>query len=223
MVEPRLAKRAAGTIATRLKPKKAAPRRRNRALPYRQGDLDGLCGVYAIVNAIRRLRPSLTEPQAAALFAQLMRAVRSLDNARTAIANRGLTHEQLHRLIDAARKHMLKAHQFELIVHEVPAEIRRQWSVTALWKLIGRHVSRQRVVLLGIFGRHDHWTLAVGITRGQITLYDSGGLRVLRRSFCAVRRQRDRPGLNVIKARDVVALGCRRTVPSGFKLEKSTS
>ena len=95
-------------------------------------------------------------------------------------------------------------------MHDVPDDVRRRWCVAALWRQIGRHVTRKRVVLLGIFGRHDHWTLAVGVTRGQITLYDSGGLRVLRRSFCAVRRQHDRPGLNIIKARDVVALGCRR-------------
>jgi hypothetical protein len=179
-------------------------------MPYQQGDLDGLCGVYAIVNAIRRLRPSLTEPQAEALFAHLMRAVRSLDNGRAAIAKSGLTYSQLRSLIEAARQHMRKVHQIELVVHNVPEDVRRSWSVAALWRLIGRHVSGHRVVLLGIAGRHDHWTLAVGITQGQITLYDSGNLRVLRRSLCAVRRQRDRPGLNIIRARDVVALGLRR-------------
>ena len=210
MVERRDAKRAAGHPTARPKPKKAAPRRRNRALPYRQGDLDGLCGVYAIVNAIRRLRPSLTTPQAETLFKHLMRVVRGFDMGSVAIAHKGLTHKQMQRLFEAAGEHMLKVHQIELVVHKVPDDVRRQWSVTALWRLIGRHVTRKRVVLLGIFGRHDHWTLAVAITRGQITLYDSGDLRVLRRSFCAVRRQHDRPGLNIIRARDVVALGFRR-------------
>ena len=210
MAERRDAKRAAGHPTARQNPKKAAPRRRNRALPYRQGDLDGLCGVYAIANAIRCLRPSLTQQQADTLFRHLMRVVRSLDTGRVAIAHKGLTHKQMHRLIATASEHMLKTHRVELVVHDVPDDIRRRWSVAALWRLIGRHVARNRVVLLGIFGRHDHWTLAVGITPGQITLCDSGDLRVLRRSFCAVRRQQDRPGLNIIRARDVVALGCRR-------------
>ena len=156
------------------------------------------------------MRPMLTEPQAEALFAHLMRAVRGLDKGRVAIAKRGLSHLQLHQLIEAAQGHMRKAHGVELVVHDVPGEIRRQWSVEALWRLITRHIANRRVVLLGIGGRHDHWTVAIGITRGQITLHDSGDLRVLRRSFCAVRGQRDRPGLNIIKARDVVALGCRR-------------
>ena len=188
---------------------KAAPRRR-RSTPYRQGDLDGLCGVYAVVNAIRCLRPSHTTGQAEALFMHLMRVVRGFDTGSVAIAHKGLTHKQMYRLIEAARTHMLKAHRVELVVHKVPDDLRRQWSVAALWRLIARHVSRKRVVLLGIFGRHDHWTLAVGITRGQITLYDSDDLRVLRRSLCTVAPHDGRPSLNVIKARDVVALGCRR-------------
>ena len=215
MPRPRDAKCALGGLGACPIRLKAAPRRR-RSTPYRQGDLDGLCGVYAIVNAVRCLRPSLTQPQAEALFAQLMRVARGLDKGRVAIARKGLTHTQMHRLIEAARTHMLKSHRVHLVAQKVPFDLRRQWSIGVLWRLIARQVKRKKVVLLGLFGRHDHWTLAVGITRGQITLYDSDDLRVLRRSLCTVAPHDGRPSLNVIKARDVVALGLRRRRPLGL-------
>ena len=49
-------------------------RRRGRQ-PYRQGDLDGLCGVYSIVNAVRALCPELDQDGAEWLFAHLMQAL----------------------------------------------------------------------------------------------------------------------------------------------------
>ena len=50
---------------------------RRRIKPMRQGDLDGLCGVYAIVNAIRWLCPNMSEAQSENLFAALIQARQS--------------------------------------------------------------------------------------------------------------------------------------------------
>lgn len=53
--------------------KRAAKRRRRR--PYRQGDLDGLCGLYSTVNAVRVLCPEVDTEAAGALFATLMQGL----------------------------------------------------------------------------------------------------------------------------------------------------
>ena len=42
--------------------------------PYRQGRLDGLCGVYALINALRLLCPRLDEDACERAFCALIRA-----------------------------------------------------------------------------------------------------------------------------------------------------
>ena len=43
--------------------------------PFQQGSLDGLCGVYCIVNAVRVLCPELRNDVFECLFDHLMRAL----------------------------------------------------------------------------------------------------------------------------------------------------
>ena len=49
--------------------------RRPARRPYRQGDLDGLCGVYSVVNAVRVLCPELDQEGAEWLFAHLLQSL----------------------------------------------------------------------------------------------------------------------------------------------------
>jgi len=76
---------------------------RRRIKPMRQGDLDGLCGVYAIINAIRWLCPSMSEAQSQKLFVAIMtaRQSRPVRHPLTFIY-RGLTRAGLTRLVRAA-------------------------------------------------------------------------------------------------------------------------
>ena len=172
----------------------------------RQGDLDGLCGVYSIVNAARLLAPRLSEKGTKQLFASLMQAVRRLDRGPKAIAHNGLERDQLGKLIEGMQAHMAKKYGVAIAARHVPPDLRRAWSIATLWRWLERALPNGAAVILGLHGRHDHWTLAVAITPGQISLYDSDRLRVLRRSQCAVSGSRHNRHLNIIKAADVVLL-----------------
>ena len=55
-------------------PTKRAARGRLRQ-PYRQGDLDGLCGVYSAGNAVRALCPEVDDEAAGWIFEALMLAL----------------------------------------------------------------------------------------------------------------------------------------------------
>ena len=105
----------------------------------RQGDLDGLCGVYSIVNAARLLAPRiLDEKGTKQLFASLMQAVRRLDRGPKAIAHNGLERDQLGKLIEAMQAHMAKKHGVGIVVRYVPPDLRRAWSIAtpcflAMW------------------------------------------------------------------------------------------
>ena len=47
--------------------------------PYRQGDLDGLCGVYSAVNAVRALCPEVDDDAAGCIFEALLLALPKVD------------------------------------------------------------------------------------------------------------------------------------------------
>ena len=47
---------------------------RRQLKPYRQGRLDGLCGVYALINALRLLCPRLNEDDCERAFCALIQA-----------------------------------------------------------------------------------------------------------------------------------------------------
>ena len=61
----------------RVSTKRAARGRRRQ--PYRQGDLDGLGGVYSAVNAVRALCPEVDDDAASCIFEALLLALPKVD------------------------------------------------------------------------------------------------------------------------------------------------
>jgi hypothetical protein len=70
-----------------------------RLKPYRQGRLDGLCGLYALVNALRLLCPKLDEDDCERAFCALIRALEQQGCSLLNVIHRGLTRRELFRLI----------------------------------------------------------------------------------------------------------------------------
>lgn len=164
--------------------KARAPRRRPRPTPFAQGQLDSLCGVYAVVNAVQALIPGLTKPKARRLFQALMTALRAEDTGRVPLVADGLSRERVRRTILNANQYVRRRFGGRLIVRRVPKAIAERPSLPALWRLLGERLSQGQVAILGIDGVHSHWTVAVGVTPKSILLRDSDGLHSLRRKMC---------------------------------------
>ena len=67
--------------------------------PYRQGRLDGLCGVYALINALRLLCPRLDEDACERAFCALIRARARQTSSPLAVISGGLSRRELLKLI----------------------------------------------------------------------------------------------------------------------------
>ena len=172
---------------TKRRSSRRAPRLRPRA-PYRQGDLDGLCGLYSIVNAVRVLCPEVGNAGASALFDHVMQAL-PLAGINVAIAVvGGIGRGVMARLMRAAMRYVADEFDIELTITRLPKAQRRSMSLDALWRALGEELSPRCVAVLSLDGRHEHWTVAIGVTPQQISLYDSGELGALRRSSCTVGR-----------------------------------
>ena len=71
-----------------------------RIKPYRQGRLDGLCGVYALVNALRLLCPRLDEDTCEQVFSVLVKARTRQTASPLAVISAGLSRRELLQLLD---------------------------------------------------------------------------------------------------------------------------
>src|SRR4051794_35479936 len=67
--------------------------------PYRQGRLDGLCGVYALINALRLLCPRLDEDACERAFCALIRARARQTSSPLTVISGGLSQRELLRLL----------------------------------------------------------------------------------------------------------------------------
>ena len=161
-------------------PRKSLPRARI------QGNLDGLCGVYAVVNAVRNISPKrLNGGQEKELFRQLIGMLGNESRLEDAICN-GMTVQPLGRLIDAASLFLQATHGTRLGRHlafrKAPEGLQQFWD--AIVEHLDKHGAGS--VLLGLGGKHDHWTCVGTMSENSITLIDSDGIRRIHRKNCTV-------------------------------------
>ena len=180
----RVTKRAANG---RLRVGNRRPKRRLRLRkPYRQGDLDGLCGVYSTVNAVRFLCPEIDGDTASCIFEALMNSLPKVEANPVSTVTWGVGRRQLAHLIKRAIAHVDDELDIRLTATRLPDRLRQTRNLDALWVWLGRRVSPKCVAVLGLGGRHSHWTVAVAVTPSQIRLFDSSTMGVLRRRHCTV-------------------------------------
>src|SRR3954470_1220749 len=90
-----------------------------RIKPYRQGRLDGLCGLYALVNALRLLYPRLNEDACEAAFCALIRARTRQTASPLAVISAGLSRRELLQLLGPWRRFVRKELGIKLTVERL--------------------------------------------------------------------------------------------------------
>ena len=147
--------------------------------PYRQGHLDCLCGVYAVVNAVKRLCGPIDDEEATELFNALLTFLEKHDLLQA--CTWGVIQGQVTRLLN-----QVVCKQYPILKHK-PYRCARNLSLDAYWKSVQQFIDTEHgVVLTGIGGYHDHWTLIDRVTEHNFILYDSSGIRRLNRRQCAL-------------------------------------
>ncbi len=168
--------------------------------PWQQGELDGLCGIYAIINAMKLLALSrgFDFPDAAGtvLFRKM---VKSLD-ARNKMPNAlwdGTSFTHVRAFLGEASRFMRRQYGLELVHRQLArkGEITRK---DVFWRFLdsalrgdGMYDFRfdtphTRVALVGLGHPLPHWTLAYRVTARSIKLIDSGSRFTLKYSACTV-------------------------------------
>lgn len=145
--------------------------------PYTQG-LDGLCGVYAVINATQLLFPgALTVARAEDMFDAL---VKSLGGGLLAAVTDGLGIPEMRRLIDAAdifaRKHLNGA-----LTRREPYRRTKFARPAAFVAALERDAGGASVAVIGLGVPYEHWTVVEKITPKTLKLADSLEMKTVAR------------------------------------------
>jgi len=159
-----------------------------RTLKYQQGQLDGLCGIYSVVNALNYLLENNDTPQIAEdLFEVVLRAIPrkmypDVLFSGTTLADLRLVGKAAVRYLDSRWNLQIKVEQ---------PFIRRRFVDQAqfLEELEQYMAERAAVAILGIdwSALAGHWTVLQSIRSDELKLIDSSGLKSLKRRGTSVR------------------------------------
>jgi len=157
----------------------------------RQGHLDGLCGVYAIINGIRRALgpdPRLSSEVWDGLFAKLL-AAHDQGLGASAVVTDGIGPRALRRLAKAAAIYLADHHGIDLVVSR-PDHRAKTRTVRKILAYISNATRESRTaVVIGFGGQLDHWSVVTSVGSEFITLFDSAGHHRLRIDRCRTTHQ----------------------------------
>lgn len=159
--------------------------------PLKQGSLDGLCGLYAIINAIRvTLYPErkLSPAQQYKLFKRGIRTYRRRRNLAKLIRS-GMTERAWLEICDdliGYANAMLGTKIAQRMVFEALEPLR----IRAALGTIKRQIESGHPVLISLAGTYNHYTVVVGYRLGRLYLFDSGPYRWISARSCGTTHTR---------------------------------
>jgi hypothetical protein len=166
-------------------PKGGKPTSKRRVKPYAQGDLDSMCGIYAIINAFRALCRKITWDISTQLFQRLVSCLkRHAKQAHLPIIF-GIGQSLMRKLLGEAQRYLRKRPNIEFAIEPKGRQLKSK-SLAAAWRRLSAIVDDMTVVILPLSGRWDHWTVLYDINARKIRLADSSHRRELTRPQCTL-------------------------------------
>jgi len=142
--------------------------------PYQQGQLDGLCGAYCLVNVVHYMFGPTCSDTATKVFSELMQY---FENHSTAL-NRMFEGTARREILRALKDHLSYRYPMEF----KSASKTNRISITELWSDMSEFMSEKDGIIL--LGTDEHWTLVSGVTDKTLVLFDSNNMKRLIKSRC---------------------------------------
>lgn len=162
-------------------------------MPIRQGSIDGLCGVYSVMNATevvigkfhydRRLKRKASQRRV--LFKKLIGYLSKHDLLEETLIWGFDDIDAKGGFIDIAIK-SVKKYQMRKLRKKIAFDT-DDVTLDAYWEKLTEHLSQpESAVIVCLSGRIKHWTCIRRITSSAMILSDSSGIRRIARDRCAV-------------------------------------
>lgn len=148
--------------------------------PFQQGDLDGLCGIYALVNAAKLVAGPISRDRAKSLVTACLDSLGER-YALPSLVTVGLGVYQVLGL-------MRDVFQAQLpVTYHRPFAKAGPMSLDHYWQTVTEFLEerpRRAVILAFHNARYAHWTLAKAISQARMELFDSDGNSLVCRRHC---------------------------------------
>jgi hypothetical protein len=153
--------------------------------PLLQGDLDGLCGAYSLLNAVQwalhscsrggartqRLPKLLSDREQQALFDTLVTALGQRRPLATFVTG-GISSLELTRLLRVSRQ-WLSVHRKADLVYRRPFYRHRMVATRRVLARLAKHLAAPGSA--AIIAVEAHWTVVRGAAKRRVRVMDSGG------------------------------------------------
>lgn len=154
--------------------------------PFLQGELDGLCGPYAVINGIRlALGPEREMPDAAwvDLFGGMLREAAGR-HRRGDLCAAGLDTKHLVTALRWSVGIMERQYEVRLIYRRPFLRAGKPKLSAVVYSL--QHIQRLQntSIIVGFGGSLDHWTVIKQVSPHYISFFDSSGCRSVRLDRC---------------------------------------
>lgn len=162
-------------------------------MPIRQGSIDGLCGVYSVMNATevvigkfhydRRLKRKASQRRV--LFKNLIGYLAKHDLLEETLICGFDDIDAKGGFIDIAIK-SVKRYQKRKLRKQIAFDT-DDVTLNQYWEKLTEHLSQpDSAVIISLSGRIKHWTCVRKITPNALILSDSSGIRRISRDRCAI-------------------------------------
>lgn len=163
---------------------------------YLQGDLDSLCGLYALINAInwglRKDNPLSSREAKALMRVMILHLDRTGDLPDALI--RGLPVAALGRLSATVGAWLNMRRSVELkVVRPFPRSRKAPPAFSVIRKLKDHLKAEQTAAIILMRRRVQHWTVVTGVSASNLSLKDSEGDHRVPISACTCRRVSGQP------------------------------
>jgi len=146
--------------------------------PYFQGALDGLCAIYSLVNAARRIS-GINEEESRNLFRKIILHLEKTENLSVVLIE-GIGLKQIGGIL----RNVLR----DKIPHRsMPFKHHPDTPLDEFWQAMTHFLDEndKSAILIGLGGPSwDHWTIVDSITDKQIRFFDSHKCKRFNRNRC---------------------------------------
>lgn len=162
-------------------------------MPIRQGSIDGLCGVYSVMNATEAVigkfhydrKLGRRASQRKVLFKNLIGYLAKQDMLEEAMIWGFENIDEKGGFIDIAVK-SVKKYQKRKLRKQIAFDT-NDVTLDAYWEKLTEQLNQpESAVIICLSGRIKHWTCVRRITPSALILSDSSGIRQIARDRCAV-------------------------------------
>ena len=149
--------------------------------PYRQGAFDGFCGVYSVINAMKLIAKNgdgFGEEFCELLFNALIRHATLKIGVKRLIRS-GTPHRLMRSFLRGSCAYVSRNRKLKPCVKR-PLLGQGRLSIDRVINLMRLELAIQPCsFIVEIGGVHSHWTVIRDISKAQVQLFDSDGLKVL--------------------------------------------